>query len=412
MAQKNGGFTLSFKNLPGNIIVFGWISFLTDFSSDMVYPLLPLFLTQYLHAGQGFVGLIEGVAESTAAFFTLLSGLWADRIKDRSKLVLAGYSLSSLSRPFLAIAWNPWVVLIVRFFDRVGKGIRTSPRDALIADSVSHEHRGRAYGLHRSFDHLGAVAGPLTAALLLSGAVTNFRILFAIAAVPGIGAVALILWKIREVLPAKRDLSSGVKAIRLPKGILGVYLSILFLFLLSCSSDSFLILRASQLGVAPLMIPVLWMLFGLIKSFLTYPFGILSDMIGRRKMILAGWIIYALVYVGFGLASETWHAWALFIGYAFFYGLTEGSERAILADYAGPSQKGQAFGWYYFTAGMAALPASLIFGWLWQTQGSSRAFFISAAVSAGAAVLLFLFLFLSPSKKKTHLPIASDIEMD
>lgn len=409
MTKKNK-LSFDFKNIPRNILVFGWISFLTDFSSDMVYPLLPIFLTQYLHAGQGFVGLVEGIAESTAAFFTLFSGLWADRIKDRSKLVSAGYSLSSLSRPLIAFAWSPWVVLLVRFFDRVGKGIRTSPRDALIADSISHEHRGKAYGLHRSFDHLGAVAGPLTAAILLSGAVSNFRVLFFIAAIPGLAAVALTLWKVREVLPADRNVSSIKHAVHLPKGKLGIYLSILFLFLLSCSSDAFLILRASQLGVAPMMLPILWMMFNLLKALSTYPFGIISDAVGRRKMILAGWVVYIFIYAGFGFASQTWHAWVLFAGYSFFYGLTEGSERAILADYAGPSEKGQAFGWYYFLVGMGSLPASLIFGWLWQSYGSSRAFFVSSAVSSAAAVLLFIFLLLSPSKKKLAQPIPSEIE--
>lgn len=410
MSLKKSFPSFKIKHIPQNVFIFGLVSFLTDFSSDMAYPLLPVFLMQYLHASQTFVGLIEGVAESTAAFFTLISGIWADKTKDRSKLVLAGYSLSSLSRPLLALAWNPWVVLFIRFFDRVGKGIRTSPRDALIADSVSAEHRGKAYGLHRSFDHLGAVAGPLTAALLLSGFITNFRILFAVAAVPGIFAVALILWKVREVLPFNRPKIVQKKMVAFPKGRLRVYLMILFLFVLGCSSDSFLILRAGELGVPTAMLPVIWLFFNLIKAFLTFPFGALSDRIGRRKMILTGWIIYAAVYAGFAHASQAWHAWVLFALYALFYALTEGSERAILVDYAKPEEKGQAFGWYYFLVGMGALPASLFFGWVWQTFGAPRAFFTTAAISSSAAVFLFIFLLLSPSKKKNASPVQGELE--
>lgn len=412
MGLKKSFLSFKIKHIPQNVFIFGMVSFLTDFSSDMVYPLLPVFLIQYLHASQAFVGLVEGAAESTAAFCTLISGVWADKIKDRSKLVLAGYGLSSLSRPLLAFAWNPWVVLFIRFFDRVGKGIRTSPRDALIADSVSPEHRGKAYGLHRSFDHLGAVAGPLTAALLLSGFVTNFRSLFIIAAVPGVFAVLLILWKVREVLPVNRPFSSKKQSLVFPKGKLRVYLMILFLFVLGCSSDSFLILRAKELGVPTAMLPVVWLCFNLIKAFLTFPFGALSDIVGRRKMILSGWAVYAFVYAGFALASQAWHAWALFGLYALFYALTEGSERAILADYATPEEKGQAFGWYYFLVGMGALPASLFFGWMWQTFGAAAAFFTSAALSSAAAFFLAVFLVLSPSVKRQAPSVPSELERD
>ncbi len=367
----------------------------------MVYPLLPVFLIQYLGAGQSFVGLVEGFAESTAAFFTLASGVWADRMKDRSRLVLGGYSLSSLSRPLMALAWNPWAVFIIRFMDRMGKGIRTSPRDALIADQVAPQVRGKAYGLHRSMDHAGAIAGPLAATLFLTYWSTNLRHLFLLAAIPGALAVLLIIWKVREVLPKDRPLAIQRQPFRLPEGKLRVYLMILFLFVLSCSSDAFLLLRVSELGVSKIQIPLIWMLFNGIKASATMPLGAISDKLGRRHVILSGWIIYTLVYLGFGLATKPWHAWALFISYGLFYGLTEGTERALLADYSKPGERGHAFGCYYFLIGLGSLPASLIFGWLWQLYGSRTAFYVSAGISASAAFALFVFLSLMPTVKET-----------
>ena len=385
------------NRIPANVIVFGIVSFLTDVSSDMIYPLLPIFLTQYLGAAQGFVGLVEGFAESTAAFFTLLSGFWTDRLKDRSRLVLAGYSISSLSRPLVALAWHPWVVFFVRFADRMGKGIRTSPRDALISDSVSPSSRGMAFGFQRTLDNAGAVTGPLLASLLLAYWIKDLRHLFALAAIPAVMAVTLIAAKVREVLPSDRPLRSGKFQLKAPPGKLRIYLSILFIFILSCSSDAFLILRAAQLGVSKPLLPILWMVFNAIKAGTNIPLGMLSDRIGRRRVILMGWILYALVYVGFAWAHETWHVWALFIAYGFFFGFTEGSERALLADFSGSGDRGQTFGWYYFVVGLGALPASLLFGFIWQTAGPQSAFLISAFISAIAACLLFLFLIFVPS---------------
>jgi len=393
---------LNFKGIPPQVFILGLVSFLTDFSSDMVYPLLPVFLIQYLGAGQGFVGLIEGFAESTAAFFTLVSGFLADRARDRSKLVLGGYSLSSLARPLIALAWHPWAVFCIRFMDRVGKGIRTSPRDALIADQVEPSVRGKAYGLHRSMDHAGAIVGPLAATLILAYGTKDLRHLFLLAGIPGALAVLLILWKVREVLPVERPLKTVQRQpLRVPKGKLRTYLIIVFLFVLSCSSDAFLLLRVSQLGVSKVQLPLIWMVFNMVKMSATMPLGALSDKLGRRHVILFGWIVYTLVYLGFGMANAPWHAWVLFISYGLFYGFTEGSERALLADYAPQGERGQAFGWYYFLIGLGSLPASLLFGWIWQIYGSGRAFFISAGISACAAFALFVFLSVVPTVKPT-----------
>ncbi len=389
------------QGIPRNVFIFGLVSYLTDVSSDMIYPLLPLFLTQTLGAGQWFVGLVEGFAESTAAFFMLLSGLWADRAKDRSKLVLAGYGLSAFSKPLVAFAWSPWVVFFVRCADRIGKGVRTSPRDALIADSVSPRSRGKAFGLQRSLDHAGAVTGPVLATLLLTFCLTDLRHLFLIAAIPGILGVVLIAWKVREVSSTRQSVMTERLTLHPPSGKLKVYLMILFLFILGCSSDAFLLLRASQLGVPHSMMPILWLLLSLVKALTTLPLGALSDRLGRRRVILMGWMVYTLVYVGFAFASTPAHAWILFACYGLFYGFTEGGERAILADYAGSSGRGQAYGWYYFTVGTAALPASLIFGFVWQTFGAQTAFLMGASLASVSSVLLALFLYFVPSSVKT-----------
>ena len=388
------------KGIPGNVFVFGLVSFLTDVSSDMIYPLLPVFLVQTLGAGQGFVGLVEGFAESTAALLTLVSGMLADRSRDRSRIVLFGYTLSSFARPFMAAAQGPWTVFFVRFFDRVGKGIRTSPRDALIADSVAPEARGKAFGLQRSMDHAGAVTGPLVASLLLATLVSDLRTLFWLAAIPGALAVLLIVWKVREVLPKDRTLGAGPRfRLRTPRGRLRIYLVILLLFILSCSSDAFLLLRARELGVSAVLLPILWMLFNLVKSATALPLGALSDRLGRRRVILSGWLIYTAVYVGFAFATNPAHAWLLFTCYGLFYGLTEGTERAFLADLAGPHEKGQTFGWYYLVIGLGALPASLLFGWVWQAAGSRTAFLLSAAISAVASLAMLLFLLSHPPRR-------------
>ena len=214
--------------------------------------------------------------------------------------------------------------------------------------------------------------------------------------------MALILWKVRDVARFGERTPGQKLALKIPSGKLRIYLSILLLFILSCSTDAFLILRAQELGVRPVFLPLIWMVLHLVKMSTTLPFGILSDKIGRRRVILAGWIVYTLVYLGFAMASKIWHAWALFIVYGLFYGFTEGSERAILADYAGAAERGQAFGWYYFVVGLVSLPASLLFGFLWQGWGSHTAFFVSACISAAAAFLLFLFLQFVPSAAGTN----------
>jgi MFS family permease len=380
-----------FKGITGNILVLGLVSFLTDFSSEMIYPLLPVFLTTVLGAGPAILGVIEGVAESTASLLKLVSGIMSDRVADRKKLVLSGYGISSFARPLVAAATGPLAVLVIRFADRVGKGIRTSPRDALIADSVDPAIRGKAYGFHRSMDHAGAIVGPLVATALLAYVVSDIRTVFWLAAIPGILTVFLIIFKVKEV-ERRKGPSNGRFLGLFPHGRLRSYIIILFIFTLGNSSDAFLLLQAGRLGVTPVMIPLLWAFFHVVKMLSTMPFGALSDKIGRRKIIIAGWGIYALTYVGFGFATTELHVWLLFTLYGLFYGLTEGTEKALLVDIARSDERGSAFGWYNFAIGIGALPASLLFGLIWQEVGARAAFGFGAGLAALAALLLIIFI--------------------
>ena len=387
-----------FTGITRNVVILGLVSFLTDASSEMIYPLLPAFLTTVLGAGPAVLGAIEGAAESTAAFLKLASGAWADRVRNRARLVLAGYSLSSCSRPLIAAATSAGAVLAIRVTDRVGKGLRTSPRDAIIADSVDASVRGKAYGFHRALDHAGAVVGPLVAAGLLAWCVHDLRTVFWWAAVPGILAVLLIVWGVRDV-SAKASAPPDRRPFRfqLPTGTLRVYVLILLLFTLGNSSDAFLLLRAGTLGVPTAGLPLIWVMLHVVKMASVMPFGAWSDRLGRRRMIIAGWVVYALTYAGFAVATTAWHAWCLFGLYGLFYGLTEGVERALLVDLAHPAQRGMAFGWYNFMVGIGALPASVLFGFLWQRVGPHAAFGCGAALAAVSAVLLLTLVRPSPS---------------
>ncbi len=380
-----------FRGITGNILIFGLVSFLTDFSSEMIYPLLPVFLTTVLGAGPAFLGIIEGVAESTASLLKLVSGIISDRVGDRKNLVLSGYGISSLARPLIAAATGPLAVLFIRFADRIGKGIRTSPRDALIADSVDPAHRGKAYGFHRSMDHAGAIVGPLAATFLLASVTSSLRAVFWLSAIPGVLAVLLIIFKVREV-ERKRVSSDGSFLRAFPKGRLRTYIIILFIFTLGNSSDAFLLLKAGQLGVKPVIIPLLWAFFHVVKMSASMPFGALSDRVGRRSIIVSGWVVYALAYVGFAFATSELHIWLLFAFYGLFYGLTEGVEKALLTDIAGPGERGSAFGWYNFAVGIGALPASLLFGLIWQGVSPVAAFGFGACLALVAALLLLFLL--------------------
>lgn len=376
--------------LPRTVIALGAVSLLTDLSSEMIYPLLPVFLTTVLGAGPLAIGAIEGAAESVAALLKLASGWWSDRMPRRKPLVLAGYGIASLVRPLVGLAQGVGQVLAVRLVDRAGKGIRGAPRDALIADAVDASQRGRAYGFHRAADHTGAVAGPLVAYALLTWGGFSLRTVFLLAAIPAAAAMIALIFGVRE---SARATSKGKAPSLAWSGLdrkFWWYLAVLLLFTLGNSTDALLILRANELGVSVALIPILWAVLHVVKAVSSTPGGVLSDRLGRRPLIISGWLVYAAVYLGFAYASATWHAWGLFIVYGVYFGLTEGVEKALVADLVPAAVRGAAFGWYNLTIGLAALPASLIFGGLWQAYGAATAFVVGASLALVAAVGLML----------------------
>jgi len=383
---------MSKTKLPRNVVALGVVSLLTDVSSDMITPLLPLFLTATLGAGPAALGVIEGVAEATASFLKLLSGAWSDRAARKKPLVVWGYLLAAAARPLTAFAASWTHVLFIRFVDRTGKGIRTSPRDALIAQSVGEGNRGKAFGWHRAMDNLGAVLGPAAAFLLLTAGGFSYRTIFLLAAVPGAAAVLALCLFVRETgpgTPPGKGFGLGGEALPAP---FRRYLAALALFTLGNASDSFLILRAVDAGVPPTHVPLLWGAFHVVKSSLSTYGGILSDRFGRRRMILAGWFVYAAVYAAWGLTRGIGWMVGLFLVYGLHHAACEGAERALVADLVPPDRRGTAFGWFHLVVGICALPASVIFGFLWKEFGAPAAFGVSAGLALAAALLLLLSL--------------------
>ena len=377
--------------LGRNVIALGAVSFFTDASSEMIYPLLPLFITTTIGASAVSVGAIEGAADSVSALLKLASGWLSDRTRRRKPLVVAGYALASAVRPLVAFAQSAAHVLAIRVTDRVGKGIRGAPRDALIADSVEPALRGRAFGFHRAADHLGAVIGPLVAFALLSWAGLEMRTVFLLAAIPAAIAVVTLIVAVREVahtVPAPAAVQ--LAAPRQLGGRFFAYLLVLLLFTLGNSTDAFLLLRATELGVSVALLPVLWAMLHFVKSVSSTPGGVLSDRRGRKPVIVAGWMVYAVVYLMFGHSSDAWHIWVLFAIYGVYFGLTEGVERALVADLVPTQRRGAAFGWYNLAIGLGALPASIIFGAIYDRFGAPTAF----TVGAGAALLASIGLWI------------------
>jgi len=386
--------------LPQTVFILGVVSLLTDASSEMIYPLLPLFLATSLGTGAAFIGLIEGVAESTASLLKLFSGWWSDRLGRRKAIVVGGYTLSACARPLVALAGTGWHVLAVRFTDRVGKGLRTAPRDALIAAAAPPESWGKAFGFHRAMDHAGAVIGPLIAFALLSTVVHDFRTVFALAAIPGLLAVGILIAHVADAPPTARAAAGPPRLSLAPfPARFRAVLAVIALFTLGNSSDAFLLLKAHAAGVGSASIPLLWIVLHLSKAFSSTPAGMLSDRIGRPRLIVAGWLVYAAVYGGFAVADHVWQIWALFVVYGLFFGLTEGVEKAYIADLAPPDLRGTAYGLYHAAVGLTALPASLLMGLVWEHVSPAAAFTVGAALALASAALLLLVLG-SPASQK------------
>jgi len=403
----------SFLGLSKNVRTLGWVSLFNDIASEMIYPLLPLFLNTVLGAGVVFIGLIEGIAESASSFLKLFSGWVSDRFQKRKGLILFGYALASLTRPFIGLATSAYHVLFLRFFDRIGKGVRSSPRDALLSQSCREEERGKAFGFQRAMDHAGAMTGPLIASFLMAVFTKDLRIIFLLAFVPSLFCL-WILWRgVTDVHPVRNSSrydskpSEAINPSSPPKlhwrgwdRRFKYFLLIITLFTLGNSSDAFLLLRAQDLGLNIVTIPILWFVFHLSKTVFSIPGGALSDRIGRRKVMILAWTIYGLVYLGFAFASKPYHIWLLFIVYGLFYGLSEGTEKAWVADLVEESKRGTAYGAYHFCIGIAALPASLLMGLIWKAIGVQWAFSFGAVMALIAAFLAIVLMGSDQKEKK------------
>jgi len=383
------------KDLPRNIWAVSLTSFFMDISSEMVINIIPLFLSNILGVKTNIIGLIEGVAESTASLLKLFSGWMSDKLKARKWLAVAGYGLSALAKPFFYFASSWHWVAGVRWVDRVGKGIRTGPRDALVADSIEPEQRGLAFGFHRAADTGGAMVGLLIALGLVwatqssevSLGLGTFRTVVLVSLIPAVLAVLSLAIGAKEtkVKGAREAPTFSFKA--LGKRFV-VFMLIVGLFDLGNSSDAFLVLRAQERGMSVTGILGMLVVFNLVYTLISTPAGSLSDRIGREKLIIGGWIVYALVYLGFGLADTIWHVWVLYILYGFYYGLAYGTSKAMVADLVPEELRGTAYGTYNAVLGMIDLPASLIAGFLWQGAGSWQGFGPSAPFLFGAGTAL------------------------
>ena len=395
--------------LNPNIFYLGLVSFLTDVSSELIFTLLPLFLANVLQTGTVIIGFIEGVAESTASILKVLSGYVSDKLGNRKGLSFIGYALSTLVKPLMLIAntWGP--IMGIRFADRFGKGIRTAPRDALVADSSSEGDRGKAYGFHRAMDTSGAALGLVAAAavvFLLQREVVNLQIdtyrwLIILGIIPAFMALFFFVFikepprqQACQVAPSgKAGENTPLAATRSAlSNKFKIFLVIVFLFTLGNSSDAFLILRAQNLGNNVFYIILMLVLFNAVYALFSVPAGILSDKAGRRKVILLGWSVYALVYLGFAVLDQAWMVWLLWGLYGLYYGLAEGVARALVCDLVPEDKRGTAFGMYHGVVGITLLPASLIAGWLWQAVNPAAPFYFGAALAVLAVIGLLIFI--------------------
>ncbi|PPK77275.1 MFS-type transporter involved in bile tolerance (Atg22 family) [Methylobacter tundripaludum] len=387
--------------LPRTVWLLGLVSFFNDAASELVYPLVPIYLASVLMAGPKALGLIEGIAEATGSLLKLFSGVMSDRLQSTKHWVVGGYTVAAIARPLLAFTTAWPMVLVLRFADRVGKGLRTSPRDALLALTVTKEHRGLAFGLHRAMDNAGAVVGPLLAAWLLVEHVP-LKDVFLWASLGGVIAVILAL----SVKEPKRDADTPVQPFNWSLKALPApfkrYLLVVALFTLGNASNMFLLLRAKDMGLPEYQVPLLWALVSLTAALFSAPLSAMSDKVGRVRLIIGGWMVYSVFYLLLGLNGQPSLVWPLFAFYGLFMAATEGAEKALVADMVPVEVLGTAYGWFNLTAGIMLLPASIIFGWLWQATSPLAAFGFSAACALFAALLLRVWVsplhFCNPSK--------------
>lgn len=383
--------------LPKPVRLLGWVSLLTDAATEAVYPLLPVFITQVLGGPPVALGIVEGAADATSSVLKVVSGRWSDRLGTRKPIVVLGYTLSSLVRPFIALTTSWAHVFAIRVVDRVGKGLRSSPRDAMLASLAPPGERGRVFGYHWAMDHAGAAVGPLLATVFLYFSPDNYRLLFALTIIPGALAV-LTLLSVPDQNPEptnpetsnpepRTQPSEPSEPSELPEP-LRRYLWIFAIFTLGNSSDAFLLLQLSQAGVPLIGLTMLWSAQHAIKALITMRGGMLSDRFGRRTLIISGWIIYAVVYAGFAFSQSIYALMTWFLIYSAYTAAVEGSEKALVADLTSEHMRATAFGWYAAVQGFGALAAGIVFGGLWQLFGAPVAFLTGAALALIAAALL------------------------
>jgi MFS family permease len=404
--------------LDRNVFFAGVSSFFMDVSSEMVYSLVPIFLSSVLGVNKSLIGLIEGIAETTASMLKMFAGWLSDKLGRRKPLMVFGYGISTLSRPLLALSGGWGMVLGSRFVDRFGKGVRTAPRDAIVADSCDPRELGRSFGYHRAMDQFGAVIGPAIAFLVLSLRPGGYRTVFWTSMIPGVLCVIVIVFFIHDrrkraaaaapaagagadAAPTRVTGAAGAAAAtgggRRPslreragrlRGPLLAYLVVTAVFSLGNSSDAFLILRARDLQVAAVMIPVLYVTFNFIYSALSVPAGLLADRIGRRKVALMGFAVFAIAYAWMAMAHSQAAAWGVFAVYGIYMGISDGNGRALLAEFSSGARRGTAFGAYHMVVGLAALPASVIAGVLYDRVSPSAPFWVGAGGAVLAGVLM------------------------
>lgn len=390
--------------VPGvsrNVFVLGWVSLASDIASEMLYPLIPIFLTVTLGAPVAFLGLIEGIAEGTASIMKVASGWYSDRLALRRPLVATGYGLSALGKLLLATAFHWPQVLFARAIDRFGKGVRTSPRDALIADSSLPEAYGRAFGFHRAADTAGAVLGPLIGlAFLTIAGEDNLRPVFLVAAVPGVASVALIAFVRERKRRPQRTQVVGSPRIDLSgaSAVFWMFLGISLLFALGNSSDAFLILRANDLGLGLTVVILMYVVYNAGYSLLSLPAGIAADRVGKRALLTGGFFVYGLVYLGFALTGEGSVLWPFFLVYGVYMAFTDGQARALVAELAPEEKRGTFLGLYHTGIGLMAVAASVLAGVLWDVVGKPAPFFLGASTGFAAAALMFLL----PRQRAIH----------
>ena len=379
-----------------NVFALGLVSFFNDVASEMIYPIVPIFLTSVLGAPVAIVGLIEGIAESTASILKIVSGWLSDKFQRRKPFVVAGYSFSAISKIILSLAFSWPFVLIARFIDRFGKGTRTSARDALIVESSENSVRGRAFGFHRALDTLGAVVGPMIALLAIHFLDNNFRLIFFLAFIPAFIGILLLLFLVKEKKKEANSSSTFHFNWHNLDPSFKIFLLISFIFTLGNSSDAFLILRAQNLGLSLSLVVLAYVLFNFAYSMFSIPAGIISDKIGPRKVLLAGFLLFSAVYLFFGLIHSSLFLWLLFPVYGLYMALTEGVGKAYISNLVPPEKIGTSFGIYQTAIGLTTFFASLFAGLLWTYIGVSAPFIFGSIM---AVISAFLFVVLEKKIK-------------